>query len=74
MEAKNCPFCGSRYFLSARTENKIVFNVDEEGQIRLASEHDPAEAEAVIDPEKIFCGSCSWKGAVKELVMSDLCV
>ncbi len=74
METKNCPFCGSRYFFSARSENKIVFHVDEEGQFRLVSEHDPVEAETVIDPGKIFCGSCSWKGAVNELVISDLCV
>ncbi len=74
MEAKNCPFCGSRYFFSARSENKIVFHVDEEGKLRLVSEHDLEEAETAINPQRIFCGSCSWKGALNELVTSDLCV
>ncbi|MFV0435907.1 MAG: hypothetical protein ACK5PS_00735 [Desulfopila sp.] len=74
MAGKVCPFCGSRYFLSARGENKVVFHVDEEGHFLVASPHDPMAVESAIDPNRIFCGACSWHGAISELVLSDLCV
>lgn len=70
VEYKICPSCGSSYLVSARNADKVVFHVDEVGQLSLVSDHNLQSAESDIDPYRIYCGVCSWSGALADLAIS----
>ncbi|MGE4558874.1 MAG: hypothetical protein AB7E77_01615 [Desulfobulbus sp.] len=70
MDLLACPRCGSEWFVSTRTGDRIAFRMDTE-RCPVIREPDniPKEA-APINPEQIFCGACTWQGAVAALVES----
>lgn len=72
MELLACPRCGSAWFLSSRSSERIVFQVDEEQQPVLAEDQSPVVDAAPINPGHICCGACTWQGAISALVESRM--
>ena len=72
MDLLACPRCGSQWFVSTRSGERIVFQVAEERQPVLAEEHTPAAEAEPINPQHICCGACTWQGAISELVESPM--
>jgi len=70
MELLACPKCGSQWFVSSRTGDRIVFQVDEKHHPIIAESHGVSPQAVPIDPARIFCGACSWQGPVTDLVES----
>jgi ribosomal protein S27AE len=72
MELLACPRCGSEWFVSARTGERLVFQVD----VSLTPVMNGAVAStasgAGMDPERLFCGACTWQGPTRELVESRM--
>jgi ribosomal protein S27AE len=72
MELLACPRCGSEWFVSARTGDRLVFQMD--------AARNPVMKEAVastasiagMDPERLCCGACTWQGSTRELVESRM--
>lgn len=61
-----CPFCGSTFFQIRGEEGMVIFKVDKNHSIHiLQGENNEAEIAEII-----CCAACSWKGAVKDLLIS----
>jgi hypothetical protein len=72
MELLACPKCGSEWFVSTRSGERIVFQVDEERQPLLADEASRSNNAAPINAQHIFCGACTWQGPASDLVESHM--
>jgi len=70
MELLACPQCGSTWFVSSRSGDRIVFQMDEKRQPVIAEPESVTPQAVPIDPAHIFCGACSWQGPVADLVES----
>lgn len=70
MEEMVCPMCGSRYFLSTRSSEKVVFQVQHEGDAYFIEIAEETGSETGIDRQEIFCSSCSWHGSITETLKS----
>lgn len=67
-----CPQCGSAWFVSSRTGERLVFQMDDRRRpILIKTDALPKEA-AAIDPEHICCGACTWQGPATLLVESRM--
>ena len=72
MELLACPKCGSKLFVSARSGERMVFQMDMERQPALAAAQTPSATAVPITPNHIFCGACTWQGPALELVESRM--
>ena len=72
MELLACPKCGSEWFVSTRSGERRVFQMDGDQQPVLAEAQTPSANAAPINPNHIFCGACTWQGAGLELVESRM--
>lgn len=72
MELLACPRCGSEWFVSARTEERVVFQMDAARNPVVKGTVASTVAVAGMDPEHIFCGACTWQGPTRELVESRM--
>ena len=72
MELLACPKCGSEWFVSTRSGERMVFQLDENLQPVLAEAQAPSATTAPINPIHIFCGACTWQGPTSELVESRM--
>jgi len=70
MELLACPQCGSEWFVSSRTGDRTVFQMDEERHPVIAGPEGVSPQAAPPNPEHIFCGACSWQGPAADLVAS----
>jgi len=64
-----CPSCGSTFFTSIRSGEKIVFRVNAL-YVPLGLEKDPDQDTGLHDISGIHCGACTWAGGIRELVPS----
>lgn len=71
MENLACPRCGSLYFLSSRTANRYVFQVDSQWQPWLVNAERSIERQSAPIVQLLCCGACSWQGQLQELVPSS---
>lgn len=65
-----CPQCGSEWFTSTRTGERIAFQMETKRHPVIRDPDGISKEAAPIDPEHIFCGACTWQGAVSALVES----
>ena len=72
MELLACPKCGSEWFVSTRSGERMVFQMDAERQPVLAEAQTPSATAAPINPNHIFCGACTRQGPASELVESRM--
>ncbi len=72
MERLACPKCGSEWFVSTRSGERIVLQMDAERQPVLAEAQTPSVTAVPINPNHIFCGACTWQGPALELVESRM--
>ncbi|MBM9615376.1 hypothetical protein JWJ90_13915 [Desulfobulbus rhabdoformis] len=70
MELLACPQCGSQWFVSSRSGERTVFQMDGQHQPVIAQPESISEDTVPINPDQIFCGACSWKGPENDLVES----
>ncbi|MDD2465632.1 MAG: hypothetical protein PHI97_16665 [Desulfobulbus sp.] len=70
MDLLACPQCGSEWFVSTRTGDRIAFHMDAKYQPVIADPEGISAQAAPIEPEHVYCGACSWQGPVIELVES----
>ena len=70
MDMLACPQCGSEWFVSTRTGERIVFKMDENRRPVIAEPEPLSDAAVPTNQEHIYCGACSWQGASSELVES----
>nr|WP_320010387.1 hypothetical protein [uncultured Desulfobulbus sp.] len=70
MELLACPQCGSQWFLSSRSGERTVFQMDAAHQALIAQEETLSPDAVPINNEHIFCGACTWNGPVTDLVES----
>ena len=70
MELLACPKCGSEWFVSTRSGDRVVFQMDADLQPVLAEA--PSAAATPINPNHICCGACTWQGPASELVESRM--
>ncbi|MGD9946931.1 MAG: hypothetical protein AB7U29_00470 [Desulfobulbus sp.] len=70
MELLACPKCGSEWFVSTRTGDRIAFQMDDAYQPVIADPEGFSAQAAPIAQEHIYCGACSWQGPVTDLVES----
>ena len=59
MERLACPKCGSEWFVSTRSGERIVFQMDADQQPVLAEAQTPSATAAPINPNHIYCGACT---------------
>lgn len=72
MDRLACPRCGSEWFVSSRTGERIVFQMDDRRH-PIPTEPEALSREAApIDPEHICCGACTWQGPATLLVESRM--
>jgi hypothetical protein len=72
MAYKICPACGSRYFLTQRGGgNRQVFAVGDNSEMLQVADSRATE-HLEVNPQCICCGACSWRGALDDLLFSDL--
>jgi len=64
MMKRRCPLCGAMKFMTTDRGPKTVFQVSNDWTIEILR----AESDQEMNPEKIFCGGCSWKGPLKDLI------
>ena len=57
-----CPACGSEYFVSSKSAEKVVFKLGAEREIMIIAD----SAGEQIDPMAINCGACSWSGEMQQ--------
>lgn len=68
MNSMVCPMCGSRYFLSMRSAQKVVFQVQCDGEKHVLEVAEETGSEDAVNREEIFCSSCSWHGPIEETI------
>lgn len=67
MEYRICPSCGSTYFISSRSGEKIVFHVSDSRELITVPGQTFDEVYLTIDPLRFYCGACSWGGGMVDL-------
>jgi uncharacterized protein YbaR (Trm112 family) len=72
MELLACPKCGSEWFVSSRTDERIVFQMDTGRHPVIARPEQQAKDANLIDPDHLYCGACTWKGSAEHLVESRM--
>jgi hypothetical protein len=73
MELLACPQCGSEWFVSSRTGERIVLQMDTDRHPLIARPaQQPRSAAASIDPQHLYCGACTWQGSAEHLVESRM--
>ena len=66
-----CPSCGSKYFLTSKTGQKIVFQIAYERTVQFMQLVTGDFNDEDIDEQNIYCGACSWHGRLDEVVESS---
>jgi len=62
-----CPSCGSEFFRTSKTGNKMIFKVTSGRKVTYIAPPYGACANQ-IDLDNICCGACSWQGRLVDLV------
>ncbi|TKB09606.1 hypothetical protein [Desulforhopalus sp. IMCC35007] len=65
-----CPSCGSKYFMTSKTREKIIFQVTDGRSVEFVEMTTEEINNIVIDAHNICCGACSWQGSLDEVVES----
>lgn len=63
-----CPLCGSQFFVSSKNRGGHVFHVGDTPARDINVVKESNDEHEIINLEKIFCGACSWRGQVLQLV------
>ncbi len=67
-----CPQCGSEFFVSTRSGERTVFQMNAAAQpVAVLREKQPDDTLSP-NPKTIYCGACSWKGPADALVASHM--
>lgn len=72
MDLRACPQCGSEWFVSTRSGERIVFQMDVAGNPLIVQPDSHSPETVPIDPDHLFCGACTWKGPATALVISRM--
>ncbi len=72
MELLACPKCGSEWFVSSKTGERIVFQMDTGRHPLIARPDQQVKDANLIDPDHLYCGACTWKGPAEHLVESRM--
>lgn len=72
MERMACPKCGSEYFVSARSGDRVVFQVSDSCEVLIIKQEGRIDSPLLIEGQQIYCGACSWKGQQGDLVESRM--
>lgn len=67
MEYRKCPSCGSSYFFSAPSGDKIVFHVSDNSELIMLPNQTFDEVLLYINQWRIYCDACAWSGPIHDL-------
>ena len=67
-----CPQCGSEFFVSTRSGEPTVFQMNVAHQpVVVFPEKQPKDTVS-LNPQMLYCGACTWKGKTDALVASHM--
>lgn len=72
LELLACPQCGSKWFVSSRSGERIVFQIDTDRLPLTARSKQQPKDTVPLNPDRICCGACTWQGAIGRLVESRM--
>jgi hypothetical protein len=67
-----CPQCGSEWFVSSRSGERIIFQIDTDRlPLTTRSKQQPKDT-VPLNPDRICCGACTWQDTISRLVESRM--